>query len=77
MTGFLGVIAILEIITGIATLAAAKAVFGEMEGLILVGFGFLTLAVLAGASSIVTAIHKPRADKAPTGAKIELQTATV
>ena len=60
--GGLGVIALLEIIAGIGVILAAKAVFGEMEGLMLFALGYLTLAVCVAGKSIVDAIDKLRTD---------------
>jgi hypothetical protein len=56
MAGFLAIVGILEIIGGVAALLTAKAVFVEIEGSLLVGFGFLTLAVVFASTSIVAAV---------------------
>jgi len=58
MTIVLTIVAALEIIFGIGAILAAKVVFSEIEGFVSVGFGFLTLAVLVGAASIVDAIER-------------------
>ena len=52
------IVSILEIIGGFGVLGGSKSVLNEMEGLVLVGFGILTLAVAHAGHSIVEVLKK-------------------
>jgi hypothetical protein len=58
MRVILVIITVLEIWAGIAVLVGARSAFHGVTGVVLLGFGFLTLAVFNGTNSIVNAIEK-------------------
>jgi hypothetical protein len=54
----LGLIGLIEVIGGISILAHSNTVFNEIEGLVMAGFGVLTVAVTSGAGAIYGAVGK-------------------
>lgn len=50
--------ALFFIVAGIVTTAHARAIFQETEGIVLIGFGMLTLGVIATGTLIVHAINR-------------------
>jgi hypothetical protein len=56
----LGIIGLIELLCGFSALSQSKTVFQEMEGLVGIGFGILTLAVVVGAGAMVRTIRTTR-----------------
>jgi hypothetical protein len=57
---FLGLMILLEFFGGVVVLIAAKSVFNELEGLMMIGFGVLTMATVVAGRDIVEAIGQAR-----------------